>query len=257
MNLYEAIYARHSVRKFCMEPVEDKVIDGIFHFLQEAKPLFPEIRICCRVYPERGEKPRLSGFSNVSAPHYLALFSENKEKSELNAGYVMEQIVLYLTSRGLGSCYQGMAKKHVPELKQEGLSCVMVLAFGYPKNPGKGKEARRLPMEELCAFKNQPKAHIRELLEAARLAPSSLNSQPWRFVVYENRFHIFSRKPAGGCHWLNKYDEFNFGVMLANVMEAAEELWIDVEMIKLDNITHIELPNNRYVISVILGLDKW
>lgn len=139
MNLYEAIYARHSVRKFCMEPVEDKVIDGIFHFLQEAKPLFPEIRICCRVYPERGEKPRLSGFSNVSAPHYLALFSENKEKSELNAGYVMEQIVLYLTSRGLGSCYQGMAKKHVPELKQEGLSCVMVLAFGYPKNPGKGK----------------------------------------------------------------------------------------------------------------------
>lgn len=40
--------------------------------------------------------------------------------------------------------------------------------------------------------------------------------------------------------------------MLANVMTAAEELWIDVDLIKLDNITHITLPNNQYVISVIL-----
>lgn len=252
MNSYEAIYARRSVRKFCMEQVDSKVIEGIFKFLEETEPLFPEIGIRVRVYPAQGQKPKLSGFANVSAPHYLVIYSEEKEKSEMNAGYVMQQIALYLTSRGLGSCYQGMAKKHDAKMKEEGLACVMVMAFGYPKNPGKSREAKRLPMEELCAFKSQPKAHTRELIEAARLAPSSFNSQPWRFVVYENRFHIFSRKPVGGRHRLNSHDEFNFGVMLANVMEAAEELWIDVELIKLDNITHIDLPNNQYVISVIL-----
>lgn len=252
MNLYEAIYARRSVRKFRMEPVDDKVIDGIFKFLEELEPLFPEIRIDVRVYPEQGQKLKLSGFANVSAPHYLVIFSEKKEKSEMNAGYVMQQAALYLTARGVGSCYQGMAKKRDAKLEEDGLSCLMVMAFGYPRNPGKAREAKRLPMEELCAFKNQPKTHTRELLETARLAPSSFNSQPWRFVVYENRFHIFSRKPVGGHHRLNVHDEFNFGVMLANVMEAAEELWIDVELIKLDNINHIELPNNQYVISVIL-----
>ncbi len=35
-------------------------------------------------------------------------------------------------------------------------------------------------------------------------------------------------------------------------MVAAEELWVDVDLIKLDNITHIALPNNQYVLSVIL-----
>lgn len=252
MNLYEAIYARRSVRKFSMEPVDDKVIDGIFSFLEESEPLFPEIGIRVRVYPAQGQKPKISGFSNVSAPHYLVIYTEKKEKSEMNAGYVMQQIALYLTSRGVGSCYQGMAKKRDPKLEGGGFSCAMVMAFGYPKNPGKKREPRRLSMEELCALKNQPKIHTKELLEAARLAPSSFNSQPWRFVVYENHFHVFSRKPVGGRHRLNKHDEFNFGVMLANVMEAAEELWIDVELIKLNNITHIELPNNQYVISVIL-----
>ncbi len=252
MNLYEAIYARYSVRKYRMEPVEDKIIEGIFRFLEESEPLFPEIKICVKIYPEQGEKLRFFGLMGVSAPHYLAVFTEKKEKSEMNAGYVMQQIALYLTSKGVGSCYQGGKKKHDAKLEEDGFFCAMVMAFGYPKNLVKKRNSKRLSLEELCAFKAQPKAHTKELLEMARLSPSSFNSQPWRFVVYENRFHVFSKKPVIGQDRRNKYDEFNFGVMLANVMTAAEELWIDVDLIKLDNITHITLPNNQYVISVIL-----
>ena len=46
--------------------------------------------------------------------------------------------------------------------------------------------------------------------------------------------------------------EFDFGIMLANIMIAAEQLWVDVDLIRLDNITHMDLPNNRYVISIIM-----
>ena len=252
MNLYEAMYARHSVRKYRKEAVEDSVIEGIFRFLDETEPLFPEIRIRIQVFPERGKKIRFSGFSNVSAPHYLAVFTEQKEKSEMNAGYVMQQIALYLTSQGVGTCYQGMAGVPRNSQQEGGLSCVMVMAFGYPKGRGKNQEYRRLPMEELCVFKGQPKTHVREMLEAARLAPSSFNGQPWRFAVYENRFHVFSKKASGFRRKRNPHSEFNFGIMLAHVMVAAEELWVDVDLIKLDNITHIALPNNQYVLSVIL-----
>ena len=51
MNLYEAMYARHSVRKYRKEAVEDSVIEGIFRFLDETEPLFPEIRIRIQVLP--------------------------------------------------------------------------------------------------------------------------------------------------------------------------------------------------------------
>ena len=49
-----------------------------------------------------------------------------------------------------------------------------------------------------------------------------------------------------------KYTEFNFGVLFANVMVAAEELWVDVDLIRLGNITHMSLPNNQYVLSILL-----
>ena len=49
-----------------------------------------------------------------------------------------------------------------------------------------------------------------------------------------------------------KCNEFDFGIMLANIMIAAEQLWVDVDLIRLDNITHMDLPNNRYVISIIM-----
>ena len=93
---------------------------------------------------------------------------------------------------------------------------------------------------------------MKEILEAARLAPSSLNSQPWRFVVYENRIHVFSKKPLHDKKLLNRFQEMNFGIMLANVMVAAEEVWVDLDLIKLNNITHKTIPNNQYVISILL-----
>ncbi len=251
MNLYEAIFARYSVRKYRMTPVEDKILSGLWSYLDEIQPLFPEIKTSVHILPEPGQKVKLSGWPNVSAPHYLVLYSEETERSARNAGYLMQMLCLYLTSRGVGCCYQGMAGKKDKALEEEGLSCAMVMAFGYPKNPGKKPEAKRLSMEQLCVVKNEPKAHVRELLEAARLAPSALNAQPWRFVVYENRFHIFAPEERGR-RLGKRYEEFDFGVLLANIMAAAEVLWIDVDLIRLENIEHRNLPKHRYITSILL-----
>ena len=140
------------------------------------------------------------------------------------------------------------------ELEAEGLSLKIVLAFGFPKETDRNRdrEPKRIAMDDLCVYKEQPKAWVKEMLEAARLAPSSTNSQPWRFVVYENRIHVFSKKPLDEMSLLNPFTELNFGIMLANVMVAAEEVWVDLDLIKLNNITHKSIPNNQYVISILL-----
>ena len=64
------------------------------------------------------------------------------------------------------------------------------------------------------------------------MAPSSMNSQPWRFVVFDSRIHIFSKKHASDR--LGKWDELNFGIMFSHMMVVAEELWLDVDLIRLD-----------------------
>lgn len=258
MNLYEAIYARSSVRKYRMEPLDEKMLKDISAFIERIEPLFHGIKTSVNIINTLKDKNKFTGIANVKAPYYLAFYSENKEKSEMNAGYILQQIALYLTVKGLGTCYQGMAKKKDKRMEEEGMSCQMMMAFGLPKrfNLTKDHEAKRLTMAELCAYKDPPGSDIKELLETARLAPSALNGQPWRFVVYENRFHIFSKKPVGAHGLFHKQSELEFGILLANVMVAADELWVEVDLIKLNNITHKALPNNQYMISVLAKVFK-
>ena len=256
MNLYEAIYARRSVRAYRMEPLDDTILKGIPDFLDEVEPLFPDICTEIRIVDRCTGKEKIGGLCNVKAPYYAVLYSEPKEKSDMNAGFLMEQLSLYLETRGIGSCFVGMAKHRDKELEAKGFVQKIILAFGMPKDPNKfrDKEPKRMALDELCVYKEPPKAWVKEMLEAARLAPSSTNSQPWRFVVYEHRIHVFSKKPLGERSLLNPFTELNFGIMLANVMVAAEEVWIDLDLIKLNNITHKSIPNNQYVISILLKI---
>lgn len=255
MTLYESIFARKSVRSFRRDKIEEEGLKGLVDFYHDMEPLFPGIQTSIEIIEveEKKAKNRLGGIINVSAPYYLAIYTEDKEKADMNAGFIMQQLSLYLFSRGIGSCFQGMG--HLKgEMPSAGMRCVILMAFGYPKVDmvRKNDDAKRLRMEELCACKEQPRRSLKELLEAARLAPSAFNGQPWRFVVYENRIHVFSKRPVVHQKFRGKYNEFDFGVMLANIMVAAEQLWVDIDLIKLDNITHMELPNNRYVISILM-----
>ena len=113
------------------------------------------------------------------------------------------------------------------ELEKNGKRLVGIVAFGksHGSHTRRQSEAKRLPLEDLCVFKEVPRQWMTQMLEAARLSPSSMNSQPWRFVVYDNRIHIFSKKHS--VEKLRKWDEVNFGIMFANMMVAAEELWLD------------------------------
>lgn len=255
MTLYESIFARKSVRSFRRDKIEEEMLKGLVDFFHEMEPLFPGIQTSIEIIETENKKAKskLGGIINVSAPYYLAIYTENKEKADMNAGFIMQQLSLYLFGKGIGSCFQGMG--HLKgEMPAAGMRFVILLAFGYPKVDmlRKSEDAKRLKPEELCAYKEQPRKPVRELVEAARLAPSAFNSQPWRFVVYENRIHVFSKRPVVHHKFGGKYNEFDFGVMMANIMVAAEQLWVDVDLIKLDNITHIELSNNRYMISILM-----
>lgn len=90
---------------------------------------------------------------------------------------------------------------------------------------------------------------MKQLLDAARMAPSSMNSQPWRFVVFDSRIHIFSKKHPSDK--LGKWDEVNF-VSCLPIDDGAEEMWLDVDLIRLDELSQKNFQNNQYVLSAIL-----
>ena len=63
------------------------------------------------------------------------------------------------------------------------------------------------------------------------------------------------RLPA--CHGgqretLKKWDEFNFGVMFAHIMIVSEEKWLDLDLIRLENISQKNFRSNQYVLSAVM-----
>ena len=184
MNLAEMIEKRKSTRSYTGVPVDEETIQKIQDFMKSAKPLFSELKV-------RGE---IVGSDKVrcilpwKTPQVVAMFAEKNQDSLVNVGFLYQQLDLYLQSIGLGACWLGMGRldPKAVESKDE-LPFAMILAFGNPKG-----EYRR---SSLAEFKRKSLAEISDRadtrLEAARLAPSSVNSQPWYFVHESEALHVY------------------------------------------------------------------
>lgn len=252
MNLYEAIFSRKSVRSYEMESVKPEILKELEEYFHKIEGLHPGTKTEISIIDNTKGKNKRMHLFGVRAPYYLVFYTEDRDRAMMNAGYIMEQISLFLCTKGLGTCFLGAVKPKLKDVNKENMKFVITMAFGKSKGSchRKPSEARRIPLSELCIYKEVPRQWMKQLLEAARLAPSSLNSQPWRFVVYDNRIHIFAKKHS--VNYLGKFEEFDFGVVFSHLMIVAEELWLDVDLIRLDDISHKNFSNSQYILSAIL-----
>lgn len=255
MNLYESIYTRKPVKKFKAEPLGGEELEKIREHFDTIPGLFGNIRTEMCLFADSDKVLRNMPLNGIRAPYYLVFYSEEAQRCQMNAGYLMQHMVLFLHTMGLGSCSLSVSalKK---ERRQSGTDKIAlgVVGFGTGRDTHLRRrgDARRLAMDELCVFKEIPRQWVRQLLEAARQAPSAGNAQPWRFVVYDNRIHIFTKKHQVDRFVRYTLEEQNFGGMLANILIAAEEFWVDVDLIRLENISQKNFPNNQYVLSAIM-----
>lgn len=250
MTLYEAIFRRKSVRKYKDDEIEGRILEKIKRFGADAVGIRPDIRVKWRIF--KASDNNVKGMFQVKAPYYVALYSEICDDYRKNAGCLMEQFSLYLHTMGIGSCYQGGAK--LRNDAEEDLKLIMIMAFGYPAEPLERERAdfRRLELKKLVRVHGTFGKIQKQLLEPARLAPSAMNLQPWRYVVTENRIHLFVKKPGmiGYQKQLNM-NLFDAGIAIAHMMLTAEELWFDLEYQKLDSILEKDFQNYIYVGSLL------
>jgi len=119
--------------------------------------------------------------------HCLLMYSERKPFYLLNAGYMLEQMDLFLPSLDIGACWLGMAK--AKGNRPEGMDYVIMLAFGRsrPQDFRSGvSEFKRKKKEEIWQgdFDN-------DVTEAVRLAPSACNTQPWRIASGDGLIKVY------------------------------------------------------------------
>jgi len=255
MNMFDTIFSRKSIRNFYQERIEWETLEDILKFADNLPMLIKDSKVEFKLVSNIEKKQGFYGPFAIKAPYYICLSAEKTEDYLLNAGYLMQQLNLYIESKGLGACFMGGASPGRSLKNEMKFDYVISLAFGKSKEPvyRDASLAKRLPEEDLVVYKEEVSSNIRKILEAARLAPSSLNNQPWRFVVYKNRIHVFARKNPWIAKPLDKMKMIDMGIMMANLLIAAEELWIDVKVTKSDAIKNKTFQNNEYVLTVLIG----
>ena len=232
-EIYQSIYKRKSIRKYKEEKLSGEELKEITDFLKQTKELYPEINYEAKIVNSESVKSLLP----IKAPHYLQFFSEEKEGYLLNAGFILQQLDLYLSSKGLGSCWFGMAKPKKEIIAESDLEYVITLVFGKPEE----KEASQ--RDSIEDFDRKPLSEIKEgnqhydLLEAARLAPSATNGQPWYFIAESDQIHLYQLEPNFiKKFFYEKMNKIDMGIALAHLWLAAEEKNKGFEFKRLDKI---------------------
>lgn len=223
MSLREIIYKRKSVRKYTAEKVQAQTLRQIQEFIPTTKPLFPQL--ASRI--ELVDRAEIKSPFPWTPPHAIVAYGEDKDGAYENAGFLLQQIELYLESLGLGVCWLGMGKPDVSAVsdKNDGLKYLILLGFGYPDEPlfRTPSQFKRKTLEEIA-----DKADGR--LEGARLAPSSVNSQPWYFTHVGETLRVYCRTKGLLNRILGNMNRIDMGIALAHLyVEHGEKFHFTIE----------------------------
>ena len=230
MNYAALIQNRKSVREFRDKVVPFKLLGQIKTYYQKSvRRLIPGIDTELYLFgtDAREALEGAAGYNSflVGAPQYLVLLSEAHPHAHLNAGFVMEDLILKLTDLELDSCWvtftdSGQVKESLGI--DSGLQVAAIAAFGYGV-----KTTRRLRLNiksmsdiDISAKRHyfEPKRSVSEIVHrdiwgsrdgldsaigfyddmlwesfyAASLAPSYLNRQAYGFLLEAGRVTLVS-----------------------------------------------------------------
>lgn len=217
-KLYDTIYKRKSVRNYKKEKLSATELNKIKEFLNKAKVLDEDINFEAKIVNSDDVKSLIS----IKSPHYLQFFSEEKGDYLLNAGFILQQLDLFLSANELGACWFGLAKPKKEIIAESNYEYVITLVFGKSAEENKRDSIEDFDRKDLEEIKEGDNYH--NLLEAARLAPSATNGQPWYFKTESDKIHVFQNK----LNFLKKvfYKKMNridMGISLCHLWLAALE----------------------------------
>jgi nitroreductase len=244
-NLYETVFKRKSIRQYDLTPLDGPTLAEIMAHTSALKPLYGDIKIEMKPLSQKDVK----GLFLAKAPHYLAVFSESKDGYLTNAGFMLQQMDLFFSANGIGSCWQGMPKPTKEILKKSKLEFVILLAFGKPKE--------RLHRESISEFKRKPLGEITDvkgaddLLEPARLAPSAMNWQQWFFTGDAGTIHAYRAKSSFLTAFMtDKVNKVSMGIAICHVWIAAKHFGKEVEFISDKEAQNNPPSGHEYVITI-------
>lgn len=214
-ELLESIYKRKSVRRYSDEKLSEEELQSAKDYLTQLKALIPELKIEFEIVPCEQTN------CNFNAEYCLLAYGEKGNLWLTNVGYMLEQWDLYLQSCGIGVCWYGMGK--VDQKERNGLTFAIMMSFGKCADGTFRKGTDDFKRDDADDFwTGMTDAKLGEIV---RLAPSAINSQPWRVEQIDNKFAVYRQKgviPILSGKLFKYFNKIDMGIFLCYVDIALE-----------------------------------
>lgn len=195
-----AVPVRHARRSYTGDPVLTADLDALEALAARWAP-WPHARVVVvREAPQSMFAGVIGAYGGISnAPSALAFIGVENERAE-GVGYTGEGLVLEAASRGLDTCWVAglFSARKTADLVGlgPGERIYAVAALGHARDRATvkerllfaaGRSKHRRPLEEIAPGCESWPQWARSAVEAARMAPSAMNRQPWRFALEDDR----------------------------------------------------------------------
>ncbi len=185
-GLYEAIFKRKPIRDYDSAPIDSNLLEEISTNLQSLQPLLSGIKTEFKIISPNQVTRKLGN----KAPHFIAAFSEAKDAYKVNIGFMLQQMDLYFSASGLGSCWLGIPQPTKDLTNASNLKFIILMSFGNSKEPVYRNSTSEFKRKSITEITNTQGTD--EILEPARLAPSAVNLQNWYFTGNMNAIQAYS-----------------------------------------------------------------
>ena len=237
------------MRKYSDEKLTAEELTKVKEYLQQLKPLVPEIQVRYEIVPCSETNCKFN------AEYCLIVYSREADLWLANIGYMLEQWDLYLSTLNIGVCWYGMGK--VEQAEKDGLNYGIMLAFGKNSEEDFRKETTEFNRKQLKDFWQVVGDSNLDLLavgETARLAPSAVNSQPWKVVEESNTLKIYREKgktPVLSNILFKHWNKVDIGIFLCFFDVALES-----EGYTFERVLHPDADNKKSVLTATYTIRK-
>jgi nitroreductase len=202
---YKAISLRHSQRKYSGEVPSDDVTDRIEKVCSDFRSFSGARAVLVRDPAKEVFKGAVGEFfyKVTETPYYITFIGEmDAPNVQAKTGYLGEGIILEATALGLNTCWVGGFYRPEEVMKQidleDGERVLGISPIGYSKEETdrvgvSSKQYRRKTLDKLIVKGDMSDKWVKTALEAARIAPSAANRQPWRFDISEDSITVSTK----------------------------------------------------------------
>ena len=277
----KTIQQRYSCRHYKNQPIPEDQRQKLVAFIQSLSPgpFGSQIRFdLIAATPE--DQKALRGLGTYgfikNAPAFLIGASIPSEYHLEDYGYLLERIILYATSLGLGTCWlggtftkSGFAKQIELHHNEQMPAVASIGEIANLKQNRKGLVShiadahKRLPWQELffnytvgTPLLPHEAGEFAAPLEMLRLAPSASNKQPWRVISYNQAWKFYMQRTPGYRNdpikrilRLCDLQRVDMGIAMCHFEWTAQALRLPGKWQVEESLTQVPHPLGEYLVS--------